>query len=148
MPIVRKSGFAADEWSREAAAARRVMPFDEALSALEAGATGVGLDLPNDADIDALIPRLGGVALIAVDFPAFSDGRGFSLARRLRAAGYEGGLRAKGAVIPDQFAYALVCGFDEVEIDEDRAARQPEAHWLADIARPGWYQKNLEASPA
>ena len=111
------------------------------------GSAPIGVDLPNDADPSRLAPFFDQIGLIAVDFPAFSDGRGFSLAQRLRCLGYQGGLRASGALIPDQFAYALVCGFEEVEIDADRAARQPEEQWLRDIGRPGWYQRAL-AEPA
>ena len=143
MPIVRKTGFSTDEWSREEGAERRILPLEEALAALEGGADGVGVDLPNDADPTRLVPFFGRIALIAVAFPAFSDGRGFSIGQRLSALGYQGALRANGGLIPDQFAYALVCGFDEVEIDADRAARQPVAQWLADVGRPGWYQRAL-----
>ena len=38
--------------------------------------------------------------------------------------------RSKGHVITDQYAFARACGFDEVEIDDALAARQPEEHWL------------------
>jgi len=38
-------------------------------------------------------------------------------------------IRAQGPLISDQFRYALSCGFDEVEIDAEIAARQPESHW-------------------
>lgn len=69
--------------------------------------------------------------LIAIAFPTFSDGRGFSLARELRQAGYRGRLRAAGELIPDQFGFALDCGFDEVEISAERLARQPLEQWLA-----------------
>lgn len=68
---------------------------------------------------------------IAIAFPAFTDGRGFSLARALRQAGYRGRLRAVGELIPDQFAFALDCGFDEIEISAERLARQPVEQWLA-----------------
>ena len=84
--------------------------------------------------------------LIAIDFPSFSDGRGFSLARRLREMGFKGRLRAAGRLIADQYAMARRVGFDEVEIDESLAARQPEAQWLA---RADWrlhdYQARLRA---
>ncbi len=85
----------------------------------------------NDADPRVLAPFFGIIDLIAIDFPDFADGRGFSLARRLRTLGYKGHLRAKGSVISDQFGQALSCGFDEVEIDEALAKRQPEDHWRA-----------------
>ena len=68
---------------------------------------------------------------VAIAFPAFTDGRGFSLAKRLREAGYRGRLRASGELIPEQFPFALACGFDEVEISEERLARQPVEQWLA-----------------
>lgn len=68
---------------------------------------------------------------LAIVFPAFSDGRGFTLAKRLRRLGYKGGLTAKGALIPDQFDAAFIAGFDAVEIDEARASRQPLEQWLS-----------------
>lgn len=70
-------------------------------------------------------------ALIAIEFPVFSDGRGFSLARLLRDMGYEGRLRAVGRLIADQYAMARRVGFDEVEVAPDIADRQPQDQWLA-----------------
>lgn len=87
--------------------------------------------LANDADPRSLAPYFGATDLIVVEFPKFDDGRGFSVARNLRALGYAGRLRAKGHIIADQYPMARACGFDEVEIDDLLAARQPEAHWLA-----------------
>ena len=89
------------------------------------------IDLPNDADPTALVQSFPYLRAIRIPFPKPDDGRGFSLARRLRDLGYRGTLRAQGAVVSDQFRYALECGFDEVEIDDDRAARQPQDHWRA-----------------
>jgi len=97
---------------------------------LEELGDGVALAVGNTQDLEALRPLLGRLALIAIDFPKFSDGRGFSIARGLRAAGYKGTLRASGVLIPDQFAFALQVGFDEVEISDDQAARQPAGQWL------------------
>ena len=68
-------------------------------------------------------------ALVAIDFPSMTDGRGFTLARRLRVAGYKGRLRAQGHVIADQFPMARRSGFDEVEIDFALAKRQPWELW-------------------
>lgn len=84
-----------------------------------------------------------GAELIAIAFPAFGDGRGFSLARTLRQAGYRGRLRASGELLPDQFAFALDCGFDEVEVSAERLARQPVEQWLAALdAVDAAYQPN------
>ena len=87
------------------------------------------LDLASDTSLNALPASFDGIGMIRVAFPAFSDGRGFTLARHLRGRGYAGRLRAKGHVIADQYAMARRCGFDEIEISDDLAARQPEAHW-------------------
>ncbi|MBU3028602.1 DUF934 domain-containing protein [Paracoccus marinaquae] len=69
--------------------------------------------------------------LVAIEFPATTDGRGFSLARRLRGLGYQGRLRATGKLIADQYAMARRVGFDEVQIGPELAARQPQEQWLA-----------------
>ena len=68
--------------------------------------------------------------LVAIDFPSFSDGRGFSLARILREKGYHGRLRAVGGLIADQYAMARRVGFDEVQISAALAERQPQEQWL------------------
>ena len=113
-----------------------------------AGANGSGLtlDLPQTAALAGLLPHLDRVALIRVAFPAFNDGRGFTLARRLRLAGYKGRLHAKGPVIADQYAMARRAGFDAVEIPADLAARQPAEQWAF---RADWqahdYQSRLRA---
>ncbi|MBT26399.1 MAG: oxidoreductase [Rhodobacteraceae bacterium] len=90
--------------------------------------------------------RLDRLEMIRVDFPSFADGRGFTIARRLRLMGYTGRLRAKGHVISDQYAMARRAGFDEVEISDDLAARQPAEEWLF---RADWqshdYQSRVRA---
>ncbi|MEE9388710.1 MAG: DUF934 domain-containing protein [Paracoccaceae bacterium] len=82
--------------------------------------------------------------LVCVDFPSFADGRGFTLARHLRQLGYTGRLRAMGHLIADQYTMARRAGFDEVEISDDLATRQPWPQWQA---RTDWqahdYQSRL-----
>ena len=102
---------------------------------------GEWLDLGSDTDPSTLA-QYAGVAAIRVDFPAFSDGRGFTLAKLLRLAGFKGRLRANGHVIADQYAMARRSGFDEVSISDDLAARQPEAQW---IARSDWQAHDYQA---
>ena len=87
-------------------------------------------DLPADTDPDAL-GRFLNLPAIRVPFGSFADGRGFTLAARLRRLGYGGRLRAQGHVLADQYAMARRAGFDEVAIDPALAARQPEGQWLA-----------------
>jgi uncharacterized protein (DUF934 family) len=87
------------------------------------------VDLAHTDAPEALAPYLADLRLIRVAFPAFNDGRAFTVARRLRVLGYRGRLRAVGPVIADQYAMARRVGFDEVEIPDDLAVRQPEAQW-------------------
>ena len=116
--IVTDAGFAPEDWTQP------VVPLAEAV---DGNATAV--DLASTDDPEALVPHLDRLALIRVTFGSFSDGRGFTLARRLRRLGFTGRLRARGHVIADQYAMARRSGFDEVEIADDLAARQPEAQW-------------------
>lgn len=88
------------------------------------------LDLAQTDDPVLVEPYLADLTLIRVAFPAFNDGRAFTIARRLRMAGYTGELRALGPVIADQYPMARRVGFSSVEIPDDLAARQPEAQWL------------------
>ncbi len=136
MTIVTDTGFESDDWTGGFAPIGQV-PANDA---------GLGVDLTSDADPELLYPHLDSIAMIRIDFPSFADGRGFTIARALRLAGYTGRLRAKGHVIADQYAMARRTGFDEVEIDADLAARQPENQWLA---RANWkahdYQNRLRA---
>jgi uncharacterized protein (DUF934 family) len=95
--------------------------------------SGEWLDLAPTADVATL--DLAQVGAIRVAFGAFSDGRGFTLAARLRRMGFAGRLRAAGHVIADQYAMARRSGFDEIEIDAALASRQPERQWLS---RANW----------
>lgn len=97
--------------------------------------SGIWTELAPDADDAALQDAVARKQPIRISFPAFSDGRGFTLAARARRMGFTGRLRAQGHVIADQYAMARRSGFDEVEISNDLAARQPQAQWLA---RANW----------
>ncbi|MDG4650051.1 DUF934 domain-containing protein [Roseibacterium sp. SDUM158017] len=106
------------------------------------------LDVAPDDDVAALAGRLEGIGLIRVAFGSFADGRGFTVARRLRAMGYAGRLRACGHVLADQYAMARRAGFDEVEIGAVLAARQDEAQWRARADwREGDYRARLGGRP-
>ena len=73
---------------------------------------------PTD-DPRALAERLPGLKLIAVNFPKYSDGRGYSIARLLRERyGYKGELRAIGVVARDHLQLLAQCGFDSFQLRE------------------------------
>jgi uncharacterized protein (DUF934 family) len=82
-----------------------------------AGRLGVWLD--SHEDPAAIAPDLGRFALVAVNFPKFGDGRGYSIARLLRERhGYAGELRAIGEVARDLLFYMAACGFDAFSLRE------------------------------
>jgi len=76
----------------------------------QSNAAAVRLE-PGD-DARDLLPFLDRISLIEVNFPAYTDGRGYSAARILREAGYTGELRAVGDVLIDQLSHMRRCGFD------------------------------------
>lgn len=91
---------------------------------------GNAIDIAQDTRPDDLPTSFEGIDMIRIPFPGFADGRGFTLARLLRRRGFAGRLRAVGHVIADQYAMARRCGFDEVEISDELAQRQPQDQWL------------------
>ena len=85
----------------------------------------VGVWLAGNDDPAQLTESLALLSLIAVDFPKFTDGRGYSLAYLLRSRfGYRGQLRAIGDVLPDQLFYMKRVGFDAFAVRVDKDIRQ------------------------
>ena len=105
---------------------------------------------PGD-DARELLPHLGRLRLIEVNFPVFGDGRGYSSARILREAGYAGELRAVGAVLVDQLAAMRRCGFDSFAPDvalepadaETALTRWPDVYQpTTDGRQPIWAKRH------
>ena len=96
----------------------------------------LALELSAGSDPAALAGLLERTVAIRILFAGFADGRGFSLARRLRDLGFAGRLRAVGALIPDQRGALRACGFDEIELTAERLARQGPDAWSAEAAAP------------
>ncbi|MBC7513276.1 MAG: DUF934 domain-containing protein [Herminiimonas sp.] len=83
--------------------------------------TDIGVWLPSDARPEALAGAVNHLTVIAVDFPKFTDGRGYSIAFNLRSRlGYQGELRAIGDVLRDQLFYMQRVGFDAFATRPDR----------------------------
>ena len=98
-------------------------------------------------DVRLLIPALDRVRLVEIDFPKFRDGRGFSSARILREAGYNGEIKATGDVLLDLLWFMRRCGFDSFAPDspidlveaETAFSRYPHVYQhAADDAVPIW----------
>ena len=104
-------------------------------------ATGAIVEQPDEvatvleptADEETLASAAGGNAgPIAISFPNFTDGRGFSLARLLRERhGFAGEIRAVGYLIPDHGQFLLRSGFDTAEIADPGQADT----WKASLER-------------
>ena len=105
----------------------------------QSNATAVRIEPGEDAR--ELLPFLERIALVEVNFPSFGDGRGYSVARILREAGYTGELRAVGDVAVDQISHMVRCGFDSFVPDK---SLDPD-HVEAALTRfPGFYQKAVD----
>lgn len=79
----------------------------------------IGLEIPTDCDLDVVAPYIDQLALVAIRFDAFKDGRGFSTARLLRDRyGFMGDIRAVGDVLLDQIQFLIRVGFSSVEFDD------------------------------
>jgi uncharacterized protein (DUF934 family) len=78
---------------------------------------------PGD-DPALLAGALAALRVIAVNFPKYGDGRGYSIARLLRERyGYQGELRATGVVARDHLLAMAQCGFDTFELREGEDAQ-------------------------
>ena len=82
----------------------------------------IGVWIASHERPEALRDDVAALPVIAVDFPKFSDGRGFSIAYNLRARlAYQGELRAIGDVLRDQMFYMQRVGFNAFATREDRS---------------------------
>jgi len=77
----------------------------------------IGVELQPGEAVDALLPYLARLPLIALAFPAYTDGRSYSKAQLLKERhGYQGELRATGDILLDQVAHMLRVGFTSLEV--------------------------------
>jgi|SRR5687767_2238549 len=126
-PVLTSDGaWIADDWSAARDPAiiaddsdAALLPLNLYLTQTLSAAVGVRL-LPTD-DPAALVPYLEVVPLIAIDFPVFNDGRGYSTAAVLRSRyRYRGDLRAIGDVLIDQLFYMRRVGFTSFLLRADQ----------------------------
>jgi uncharacterized protein (DUF934 family) len=91
----------------------------------------VGVIWPNNRELDELVPHLPQIAVVALVFPTFRDGRAYSQARLLRERhAYRGELRATGQVLRDQFIFMLRAGFDSFDV-----IKESDAEAFATVAK-------------
>ena len=102
----------------------------------------VGLRLSSEQAPELIGDGLDRLAVIALEFPAFRDGRAYSYARLLREKyGYEGELRAVGDVLLEQIHFMTRTGFNAFEIESDDPLRDFE---IAAADFSVWYQPTAD----
>ena len=100
----------------------------------------LGVVFPNSEREEALRIYIQRLQLVVLNFPAFNDGRSYSIARQLRLEGFAGELRATGNVLPDQLQFMLQVGFDSLDVND----RFPRDYWLRYLRRMSLtYQHDL-----
>jgi uncharacterized protein (DUF934 family) len=148
MPLVKNGQIVADAFVHLADDAE--LPSDGAVlvsatrflanaESLAARNSPVGVIWPNNRGVDALLPWLDRLAVVALVYPTFRDGRAHSQARLLRERHkYQGELRATGQILRDQFTFLLRNGFDafEVKKDSDAAAFAEATHRYTEFYQP------------
>ena len=132
MPLVKQGRIATDgfvhvgdgaELPGDGAILVTAARFLEDPEALLRRAGKLGVIWPNNRDLDDLVPYLDRLAVVALVFPTFRDGRAYSQARLLRERyNYRGELRATGQVLRDQFLFMLRAGFDAFEVKKEKDA--------------------------
>jgi uncharacterized protein (DUF934 family) len=153
--LIDRHGVRADDWAAFDGDASALAPDTKVLLPLDAWreyrdtwlarGTPVGVILEPADDPFALRDDLPKLALIAIRFPHFTDGRGYSIARQLRQRlGYAGELRALGDVLRDQIFFYARVGFDSFALRDDQQAAECVAA-LADFTEV--YQASTDRGP-
>ena len=141
MAYFARGRFVADPW-----ATREIVPMTGWRERRDAGTlpSPLGLRLEPGFDVESAGLDLAGVDLVAISFPKFTDGRGYSMGWLLRGRmGYRGEMRAVGDVLFDQMQLMVRCGFNAFEIADAATLRLLESgRGVATIDR--FYQPGLE----
>ena len=91
--------------------------YREQREALRARGGQLGVRLRSDQEAKSVAEFADELSVIAIEFPGFKDGRGYTTARLLRDRfGFKGQVRAVGDVLRDQLFYMKRCGFDAFEL--------------------------------
>jgi uncharacterized protein (DUF934 family) len=123
--VFRSGRFEADGWVRladdqplppEGYVLLGVARFIEDMAAGAIGNRPVGVVIEPADRVSDLVPYLDRLPIIAVNFPKFSDGRGFSHAALIARNGFRGELRAIGNVLIDQIEFMKRLGFTSFEV--------------------------------
>lgn len=154
MPLVKQSGIVNDPFVHVAEGAEppehgavivHLGDWREHRERLLARGTPLGVRLKSDESPEAIVDDLERLDVVALEFPAFRDGRAYTHARLLRERyGYKGEVRAVGDVLMEQLHFMLRTGFDAFELNGDDPVRQLED---ASHDFTVWYQPTGDGRP-
>lgn len=157
--IIKDKAIVADDWhllkfdaadapeTVRVAAGKQIVPLKVWLaqkSTLQTR-TDIGVWIASDERPEELKDDVASLPLIAVDFPVFSDGRGYSFAYNLRARlKFTGELRAVGDVLRDQLFYLQRVGFNAFTMRADRSMEDALKGLsdFSDVYQASWDQKS------
>ncbi len=130
--LINQNAILNDEWhlldsaDEASSLVNAIVSGDFALNNAEAVmAAKCGILLTPDAQLEDYKALLSAVPLVAIEFPAFADGRGYSLARLLKERyQFEGEIRAIGDVLIDQLFFMKRCGFDTYALKDGLSAEK------------------------
>jgi uncharacterized protein (DUF934 family) len=168
MPMLKNNAFIQDSWVHLGAEDQlpdggnvsisfsRLKNEWESLAKFPGQLGAVLSNTDHSEDVAHFLPHL---ALVILPFPAFVDGRAYSIARQIRLLGYRGELRATGNVLPDQFQYMAQVGFSSFEVSErfplevwQQASKQMSLAYQRGLYRvvgetEVWSERHEEAAP-
>jgi len=133
MPLLKDGAFADDPWTHvdDEGALPPGGPVIVSLkrwraerTALMGRGSQIGLRLTSEQTPGQVADDLRHFGVVALEFPAFTDGRPFSNARRLRERfNFQGEVRAVGDIFRDQYWHLKRCGFDAVEVPDTETVK-------------------------
>jgi uncharacterized protein (DUF934 family) len=149
MPVFKNGHFIDDQWRMIAEgedvppSGHVILPLEWWLAergAFEGSHVPLGVKIEPDTQLAVMVDDLSRFSLIAIHFPKFGDGRGYSHARLLRERyGFKGELRAVGDVLIDQLQVMSRCGIDAFDITDpatEKALRQGHSPLVTHFYQP------------
>ena len=161
--LIKDRSVVEDRWTLTREANVAALPVGPAIVPLAAwkthrdvllGRGDVGVWLAPSDDPAELADDIAAFAVIAIDFPQFTDGRGYSIGRLLRERyGFKSELRAIGDIQLDQLYYLAQCGFNAFSIRPDRNAEDAlaglaafsDGYQLTNTRTP-WFRRRAAAA--
>ncbi len=138
--LIKDGAIVGDDWQGTLLS---LEDYNAALASGNAPAENLGVRLEPGDSPASIAGDINAIPVVAVNFPSFMDGRGFSYARELRERGYQGEIRAVGDFMRDQLGYLSRCGVNAFEFPNEvdiepmlSSLREFSDNYQADILQP------------